>query len=246
MNTPWGRVKPGWILLVILMAYGVVTTVLLQRINVEVRQLRVAEATSAAAAPVPETTAAPAQNGLWFPLPGASLPTADEHLPGAERPYRNGVSQGFDFYDDEAGIPVPYGAPVIASASGVLARVDNVYNEMDPTNFETMLADVAESGATEEQLDRLRGRQVWLRTDDGRTLRYAHLSAIRPGLASGQTVYRGQVLARVGNSGTDAGVAGTERAARLHFEIWDDGGFFGEGLAPEAVRVEAASLFTGP
>jgi murein DD-endopeptidase MepM/ murein hydrolase activator NlpD len=155
------------------------------------------------------------------------------------------VSQGFDFYDGEVGVPVPYGAPVIAATSGTLERVDDNYSEMSPETFTGLLTAVAD-GATEDQLDLLRGRQIWVRGEDGRLMRYAHLSSIRDGLAEGQTVFRGQVIGYVGNSGTDAGVAGTTQQARLHFEIWDDASFFGEDLDADAVRFAAASVFTGP
>lgn len=242
-----GRIKPGWYLLAALVVYSVVVTVALARANDELRDLRVATVMGEAA---PPPTPLPAESagdspGLWYPLPGASLPAPDAHLPGAERTYRAGVSQGFDFYDAEIGIPVPYGTPVIASASGTLERVDDAYSEMSSETFAGLLAAVVD-GATEEQLDLLRGRQIWLRDGDGRLMRYAHLSAVREGVAEGQTVFRGQVIGYVGNSGTDAGVAGTTRRARLHFEIWDGTSFFGEDLDSDAVRFAAASLFTGP
>lgn len=109
------------------------------------------------------------------------------------------------------------------------------------------MADVAESGATEDQLDRLRGRQIWLRTTDGTVLRYGHLSAVRDGVRTGMNVYRGQVIGFAGNSGTDVAVAGRKDQTRLRFEIWPDAeNFFGAGMEPEAVRMAAASLFVGP
>lgn len=244
------RAKPGWYVLAALVLYAAGVTFALQRANAELRDLRlerlaaVAEASETAAAQRAADAAASA--GLWLPLPGASLPTDDERLPGAERAYRRGVSQGFDFYDGEVGVPVPFGAAVIAAADGVVERADRAYEEMSPGEWDALLEAVAATGATDEQLDRLRGRQVWIRADDGRSIRYAHLSAIRDGLEVGQRVRRGQVIGRVGNSGTGAGVAGTRDHARLHFEVWQDGQWFGEGLDAAAVRAAASSLFTGP
>jgi len=184
--------------------------------------------------------------GLWFPVIGASVPRSEAYLPGAPRVYRNGVNQGFDFYSSDAGIPIPYGTPVVASANGVISRADNNYSELDQAAWDALLEEVEVNGATEEQLDRLRGRQIWLTTNDGRTLRYAHLSRIRPGIEEGQRVYRGQVIGYVGNSGTDDGVRGTSGGARLHFEIWEEEQFFGEEMDSEELRVRAASLFVGP
>jgi murein DD-endopeptidase MepM/ murein hydrolase activator NlpD len=243
MRPRWRNVKPGWYLLAVVVVYSLVVTGLLVRQGSELADYRRAlAATRSTAGDQPRDTT---RSGLWFPLPGAALPENAAHLPGSERPYRQGVSEGFDFYDGDSGVPVPFGAPVIAAASGTLVRVDDAYVEADPAEWELLMSAVA-NGANDAQLDRLRGRQVWLQTDGGLLLRYAHLSAVREGLAEGQRVERGWVVGYVGNSGTDEGVAGTRRGSRLHFEIWNDGSFFGEGMTPDQVRIAAASLFTGP
>lgn len=193
------------------------------------------------------STGSEAPGGLWFPVPGAGLPTSDVYLPGAPRDYRNGVSQGFDFHDGDAGVPIVLGTPVIAAASGSVVRADTAYVEMDARAWDQLLADVAVEGADEEQLDRLRGRQLWIRTEDGTVLRYGHLAGIRDGIRVGTSVYRGQVVGFAGNSGTDVGVAGRTDGVRLRFEIWpSDDTFFGEGMEPTQVRLQAASLFSGP
>jgi len=184
--------------------------------------------------------------GLWYPIPGVRLPRTDSNLPGAERAYRDGVSQGFDFHAGDVEVPVPYGAAVIAAAPAQVIRADNAYVEMKAGVWDLLLADVAD-GASEEELDRLRGRQVWLRTPNGTVLRYGHLSGVASGIEVGRNVYRGQVIGYVGNSGTDDGVAGTRDGARLRFEIWEDEDtFFGEGADVDEVRLAAASLFVGP
>lgn len=240
------RLKPGWYLLIALAIYAVVVTVLLARASN--RPEPVAEP------PLPEpatTQAATAEitapDGLWFPIPGASLPASDENLPGAPRVYRHGVSQGFDFYSEDAGVPLGHGTPVVAAASGQIVRADVAFTEMDPRAWEVLIADVEDAGADETQLDNLRGRQVWLRTEDGTVLRYGHLSSIRSGIRVGTNVYRGQVIGYVGNSGTDRAVAGSQDGARLRFEIWtDEDEFFGAGMDATEVRLAAATLFVGP
>jgi murein DD-endopeptidase MepM/ murein hydrolase activator NlpD len=59
------------------------------------------------------------------------------------------------------------------------------------------------------------GITVYERSPDGKwQYYYAHLSAYAPGLAEGQQVKRGQVIARVGHTG-DASAAGPH----LHFAI---------------------------
>lgn len=241
----WSSVRPGWYLLAGVILYAVAITVLFVGRGEQIREMR-AEANEAVTRAGPEEQPGSAgENGLWFPIPGASLPDTPAHLPGSVRSYRQGVNQGFDFYDGDSGVPVPYGAAVIASASGTLVRVDNVYSEPSPDAWQALMESVAD-GATEAELDRLRGRQVWLETDGGLLLRYAHLSGVRSGLTEGQRVQRGEVLGFVGNSGTDEGIAGTELGARLHFEVWEGDTFFGEDLDTEELRIAAVSLFTGP
>ncbi len=167
-------------------------------------------------------------------------------MPGAPRSYRGGVSQGFDFADADAGVPIAYGAAVVAAAAGQVVRADTAYVELDADAWQSLLTRVGESGADAGQLDQLRGRQVWIRTSDGRGLRYGFLAGVRDGLGVGSTVYRGQVIGYVGNSGTGDGVAGTTRNPRLHFEIWQGDAFFGQELASQDVRARAAELFVGP
>ena len=194
----------------------------------------------------PSASGTNAAGGLWFPIAGARLPDDDDHLPGAPRPYRAGVAEGFSFWQASNNVPIAYGTAVVAAAAGEVIRADHGYVELEAASWEALLARVAD-GASDEDLDRLRGRQVWLRLDDGRVLRYGHLASVRSGLAVGQHVSRGWVIGRVGNSGTPDAVAGRTSNARLHFEVRaDDDAYFGDGLSPDEVRLAATSLFTGP
>ena len=245
---PLTRLRPGWYLLAALVVYALVVTVQWRAAAAELRDVRMTEAAAEpdapAATPSPARSAA-VESGLWFPVPGARIPSDDDHLPGAERAYRAGVAEGFTFRPETSGVPIVHGTPVIAAGSGELIRVDAGYVEPSPAEWEALLARV-DGGADDTDLDLLRGRQVWLRLDDGRVLRYGHLASVRSGLSAGQRVPRGRVLGTVGNSGTPDGVAGRDGNARLHFEVRDGDTYFGAGLAPDEVRLAATSLFTGP
>jgi murein DD-endopeptidase MepM/ murein hydrolase activator NlpD len=91
-------------------------------------------------------------------------------------------------HHDAIDIMAPRGTPVIAVADG---RVEKLFDSVDG------------------------GRTVYLRAADGTTIYYyAHLDAYRPGLAEGQVVRRGQMLATVGATG-NADAA----APHLHFSV---------------------------
>jgi len=244
MHAASRSLKPGWIVLVVVTVYAVVMTAVARDARAEIRELRLA-ATESEASAAARTEPPRAPPGVWFPVPGASLPSDDAHLPGAPRPYRNGVSEGFDFRAGDAGVPIVIDTPVVAAAAGTVTRSDRAYTEPDEAEWDDLLGEVAD-GADASELDRLRGRQLWIEGDDGRSYRYAHLESIDTELGVGDRVYRGQVVAAAGNSGTDAGVRGRTDGVRLHFEIWEDGVYFGAGLEPAAVRANAAALFVGP
>lgn len=251
----FGRLKPGWYVLIALFLYAVVASVGWRRDVVALRALRLevagmevpvgapagSDAVAAATAPPPMA----GDVGLWLPVPGARIPTDDDHLPGAPRAYRAGTSEGFVFWPESSGAFLGYGIPAIASGAGRVVRVDEPYTELDQEAWDALLADVAD-GASEAQLDRLRGRQVWIELDDGRVARYGHLAGVRAGLAVGQRVGRGRVIGYLGNSGTLDGVLGRTSNARLQFELREGDTYVGAGLDPDGVRLLASSLFTGP
>lgn len=228
-------IKAGYFFLLGLLIYSIIMTVAW-------RKARNSENTHV-------TTQRP--QGLWMPITGAHIPDNPAFLPNAVRQYRQGINQGFDFYNKDAGIPISYGTPVVAVADGVLERVDSRYTELTKDAWDALMFEVEANGTTSEQLDRLRGRQVWLRIRDpeagGWLVRYGHLAGIAPNLQLGQTVYQGQVLGYVGNSGTGNGVAGNTNGSRLHFEIWkNERDFWGRNLNSDEVRRQSEQLFVNP
>ncbi|MEZ0348381.1 MAG: M23 family metallopeptidase [Thermus sp.] len=181
-----------------------------------------------------------APEGYRLPLPGACLPRRPENLPGAPRPYRKGVNAGFVFQAGDACVPVVRGMGVVAAASGEVVKVDLNYQEPSPEAFRALLERVKE-GAGPEEMDVLRGLEVWLRHPDGRTSVYGHLQAPYPGLKVGSRLHRGDPLGYVGNTGLQGGVP------RLLFEVWegepDRGRFLFQGLAGEELLRQAKAFF---
>ncbi|WP_038048435.1 M23 family metallopeptidase [Thermus caliditerrae] len=184
--------------------------------------------------------AAQVSEGYLLPLPGACLPIRPENLPGAPRPYRKGVSAGFVFQGGDACVPVVRGMGVVAAQAGEVVRVDLDHKEPSLEDYQKLL-EAVRSGASPEQMDLLRGLEVWLRHPDGRTSVYAHLQAPYPGLRVGKRVFRGDPIGYVGNSGLNGG------APRLLFEVWegepDQGRFLFQGLPQEELLRQAKAFF---
>jgi peptidoglycan LD-endopeptidase LytH len=225
----------GWLLLLLSLLYGLLITLALLRANGELARQR---------SVLPQSNASSATSALRWPIIGAGLPQSEQNLAGAKRDYRKGVSQGFVLTQNDAGVPIGYGQPVLAAAAGEVLRLDRGYRELSSGEFQALLRRVR-GGASNEDLDRLRGRQVWLRHPDGRTTRYGHLASLPAMLRVGDKVAQGQIIGLVGNSGLADGVRGSTSAARLLFEVWDGPRFLGQGLNAEGVRIEARDQIQG-
>ncbi|ETN88876.1 M23 family metallopeptidase [Thermus sp. NMX2.A1] len=225
--------KPGHYLLLALALYSLVVTLGFSLRGRQLASLRQEVGSlSQKAALAPE--------GYVLPLPGACLPTRPENLPGAPRPYRKGVSAGFVFIQGDACVPVVRGMGVVAAFGGEVVRVEGDYKEPSAEEYQRLL-EAVRNGASPEQMDLLRGLEVWIRHPDGRTSLYAHLEGPYPGLKVGQRVYRGDPVGYVGNTGLMGG------APRLLFEIWegepDRGRFLFQGLSREELLEEAKAFF---
>ncbi|MDX2004831.1 MAG: peptidoglycan DD-metalloendopeptidase family protein [Meiothermus sp.] len=260
-------IKPGWILLGLLVLLSFYQCSQITNLRSQVTDLRNAQeeaaqrpSTQAAATspapeperPTPRTQPAqpprPAGQTLTFrsPLPGACAPRSDTNLPGATRTYRRGVNPGVVFTSDDACIPVRFGTAVLAAAGGEVIRAETGFQELSAAQFRALLRAVV-GGANPEQMNRLRGREVWVRHTGGAVTIYAHLSSIAPGIRVGSKVEAGQWIGRVGNSGLEDGVNGTRDNARLLFELWngqpDRGQFFGSGTTPAQTRARVSQRF---
>ncbi|MBF6595008.1 MAG: M23 family metallopeptidase [Thermaceae bacterium] len=235
-------IKPGWVVLALVVLFAFWQTA--QLISAR-RQLGVARAEILKLRQPPPKP----PESFIFPLPGACLPKTAANLPDAPREYRKGKNPGFVFLNADACVPVVYGTGVVAASSGTVVKADTSYKELSSKDFQALLKAVAK-GASPEQMNRLQGRQVWIRHAGGLTSVYAHLSAIAPGIKVGGAVEKGQWIGRVGNSGTEYGVLGQQSGARLLFELWDGepnkDRYFGQGVPVEALRAKAKLEFGLP
>jgi murein DD-endopeptidase MepM/ murein hydrolase activator NlpD len=175
--------------------------------------------------------------GYQVPIEGAHLTSRDFQLPGAPRHYRLGVHEGIDWYSGTVGVAVNRGTPVHAVADGVVVRAMVDYQPLTAAQNETWASESLRLGYTPpDVLDGYRGMQVWIDHGNGVVSRYAHLSAIEPGIVEGATVTQGQVIARVGNSGTPDSVHSQTSEVHLHLELWAGDHFVGQFLRPIEAR----------
>jgi murein DD-endopeptidase MepM/ murein hydrolase activator NlpD len=175
--------------------------------------------------------------GFQVPIEGAHLTSRDFQLPGAPRHYRLGVHEGIDWYSGTVGVAVTRGAPVHAVADGVVVRAMVDYASLTAAQNNAWYAESLRLGYTPpDVLDGYRGMQVWIDHGNGVVSRYAHLSAIEPGIVEGVAVTKGQVIARVGNSGTPDSVRSQTSEVHLHLELWAGDHFVGQFLRPIEAR----------
>jgi murein DD-endopeptidase MepM/ murein hydrolase activator NlpD len=116
-------------------------------------------------------------------------------------------------------------------------RADWAYEEPYPELFVYWRGLAAQLGyTTEESADFFRGRQVWIDHGNGIVSRYVHLSSIDPLVQVGTRVTAGQIIARVGNSGSPGSLEGESEDAHLHLEIRIGTGYLGQYLRPIETR----------
>ncbi|MBE8363593.1 M23 family metallopeptidase [Leptospira borgpetersenii] len=181
----------------------------------------------------------PRLRGYTFPVPDGLIPNLDFQLPNAPRVYRNGVHKGIDIYKKKE----PSGQirnlnfqdEAVSPADGVIVRADHSYFPMTSADYEYHTSQSQKGTVTYVEKD-FGGRQVWIDHGHGVMSSFNHLSSIRKNLKIGNKVKRGEVIGTIGNSGLMEEAKGITDNAHLHFEIWVDGEFFGNGVAPVQVR----------
>jgi len=178
-----------------------------------------------------------------MPIEGACYPSQDVLMPGSPRNYRNGVSEGVDFYFGDSCVVIERGTPVLAAYGGVVARADHNYADLLLSQVNELAAKVAEDGfADEEILDKYRGRQVWIDHGNGVVTRYCHLNSVSAEVAPGLRVQQGQFLGGIGESGTPESVTAPGTQLHLHWQVRIGDSYLGAGLEPAVVRSLYARL----
>lgn len=198
------------------------------------------------ATPTPDPASIdPRTYGFTFPIEGACLPSSDLLMPNAPRDYRSGVHEGIDFYGVDNCVAITQGTPVRAVAGGLVIRADVDYHDLTWEELDALNQRVANGHANDpEVLDAFRGRQVWIRHDNGIVTRYAHLSAVADGIVEGARVLQGEIIGYVGESGTPESLTAPGTEYHLHFEIRVGDTFLGQGLPADEVRALYQQAFT--
>ena len=184
----------------------------------------------------------PNLRGFVFPIAGGCLPKGDQLMPNAPRTYRDGIHEGVDFYNVDNCVPITKGTPVLAAKAGTVIRADLGY--VNPTSQQMSL--YLANPTTEASFDAFRGRQVWIRHDDGSfyVTRYCHLDGIAPGISVGTRVTAGQTIAYVGESGTPESLTNPGAEYHLHFEMRVGGSYLGAGQPAATVRQLYTTFFS--
>ena len=116
---------------------------------------------------------------------------------------------------------------------------------MNPAYRNLVLKDEAilQKRKYQKNLDLLRGRQVWIQSDNGVLVRYAHLSSVNETLNVGDKVQLKSNLGTTGNSGTGNGALNTEEDVHLHTDIIVCGKNFWEYGKIEEMNEKAIKIF---
>ena len=168
-------------------------------------------------------------NNLIIPIGIPSFIQRDYQMSGSPRHYRLGVHEGYDFYWQ-------LGSQIQAAAAGTITRADWDYVD-DPAQMNMWRGQTSELGYTSpEATDFFCGRQVWIDHGDSIVTRYCHLSSIDPAVQVGAVVEQGQIIARVGNTGTPSSLEGEGADTHLHFELRIGDGYLGQYIRPIEAR----------
>lgn len=167
-----------------------------------------------------------------FPIKDARLPNTPRSYPGARRLYRAGVHHGLDIHPWDVPGGIGIGEPVYAVADGIVIVANTDYEPVTSAEFTRLTQEALQLHFTPPAtMDRIAGRKVHILHVNGVESRYWHLDRIAQGIEEGGVVEQGDLIGYVGISGT-GDEAGTDYVApHLHFELWVNGAYVGQGLS---------------
>lgn len=116
-----------------------------------------------------------------------------------------------------------------------MIRADHAYSPMTLSDYEYHTTQSQKGTVTYVEKD-FGGRQVWIDHGHGVMTSFNHLSSIHKNIKVGEKVKQGESIGTVGNSGLLEEAKSISDNIHLHFEIWVDGEFLGNGLPPAQVR----------
>ena len=194
--------------------------------------------------PIDQTYDPPVGLRGWVsPIEGACLPQNDDLMPGAPRPYRNGVHEGVDFYDSDNCVAMGRDTPIRAVQAGTVIRSDLDFQDLTAQELADLQKQIDDGSHDPRIEDRFRGRQVWIDQGDGVIVRYAHLDRISNFISIDGTVTQGQVIGYMGDSGAPESVTAPGTQVHLHLEVRVWGAYLGQGRPSQEIRVMYGRLF---
>ena len=168
-----------------------------------------------------------------------------ESMPNSDRSYRGGVHKGVDFICEE------YGRYAVAALPGRILIANNTFVDPTPEERSSVLQTAQDLGyAPPWTLAMLYGRFVVIDhgiiEDAGHVVSlYAHLNEVDSGIRPGLLVEAGTVLGEIGNRGTATAASNGDRtrSIHLHWDLYVDTGFLGQGLTANETAEVYAALF---
>lgn len=165
------------------------------------------------------------------PIEGMSLPPWPRVYPGANRLYRLGIHRGVDIYRWSAPEGFGIGTEIRALSSGTVTVATVDYEPVSSDEWFDLVTAASTAGTTSEQiLERMQGRHVWIDHGDGIRSLYSHMVEMDPAIRPGVTVTAGQRLGGVGVSGTLAESTPGTAVEHLHFEVHIGERYLGQGV----------------
>lgn len=183
--------------------------------------------------------------GFVMPVEGGILPEQAHAYPNAPRNYRGGIHAGLDIHHkrkqpgtmgvSKMSANVDKSTRILAAQDGVILRSDLNYIPFRGQEFQNSSKHWQNHKRT-FVMRSFGGRQVWIDHGNGVVTCYNHLDKIFDQVKPGTRIRRGEAIGLAGNSGLQGESLENNSGVHLHFEVWVDGEFLGNGLPLPQVK----------